>query len=860
MEKPATPPAALTEINIMETNGTMIMPASAMEHTVRISRFRNRKEPLAYPDTVTWRQLVRELTTERRTAETMAQWDDMGRSQRGAIKDVGGFTGGVFANGRRGNAGDVTRSLVTLDLDNGKYDPDALIEGVARELGCAVCGYSTHSHRRRTPKIRLVIPLRYEMNGVEYEQMTGALIGRCGLTPYADPSTRERSRLFYWHSASKDAPVWTRSIDGAPLDPDTIDYEYFAKPTREERMKGAAAKGKPAPKKGGAVEDPREKEGLMGAFNRAYFPITRAIDKYLAGVYEPCGTDRYTYKGADSEGGLVIKDGGLLAYSFHSNTDPAGKTGHCLNAWDLVALHLFGGDPQGIGMMQLAQKDPAVMREAGAVFDTLGDAPENPETPGLPAGAVSEIQARAAVDALIADRMKDRRPAPHGFNAKIIIANDPWLKGNIGYNQFAECMEARPGLPWWETVHPGEKGAARWTDADLAALSNYMAEHYRFRGKEAVCDGLAEAARLWSHHPVRTYLRSLEWDGVPRVETAVIRLLGARDEPATREMTLLLFEGAVARVMQPGCKFDYMTILRGPQGCFKSTFCRTLFSDWFSDSLDITDDKDSRQHLSGVWGVEMGELAGLGKASVEVIKRFVSQQEDRYRASYGRNMETHLRQCVFMGTTNNEQFLVDDVNRRFSVINIEPSLRVAEDPYDAIAAEKDQLWAEAVHLWDTEWKDRALTLSKAATEEQERRNKAANINRLDPLRQAVADYVNRPLPRDWVDYTVAQRRTYYREADLRDVDESRLIRRTFFSIYEMCVEFWGLTSPSEAKGRKGKMCGGDWQKKVARYLAEMGDWQNVGRQRIHPYRVRAVRWELPSCAPDKFAATDDDEL
>lgn len=259
------------------------MPASAMEHTVRISRFRNRKEPLAYPDTVTWRQLVRELTTERRTAETMAQWDDMGRSQRGAIKDVGGFTGGVFANGRRGNAGDVTRSLVTLDLDNGKYDPDALIEGVARELGCAVCGYSTHSHRSRTPKIRLVIPLRYEMNGVEYEQMTGALIGRCGLTPYADPSTRERSRLFYWHSASKDAPVWTRSIDGAPLDPDTIDYEYFAKPTREERMKGAVAKGKPAEEKRGAVEDPREKEGLMGAFNRAYFPITRAIDKYLAG-------------------------------------------------------------------------------------------------------------------------------------------------------------------------------------------------------------------------------------------------------------------------------------------------------------------------------------------------------------------------------------------------------------------------------------------------------------------------------------------------------------------------------------------------------------------------------------------------
>ena len=157
---------------------------------VQISEFASRLNPAASVREYTWGELCARLRTVRRTAETRAEWEAMPRGRRGAVKDVGGFTGGVFANGRRGNSSAVTRTLVTLDLDSGgEYDPEALIRQVAGTLRCAVCGYSTHSHTRRQPKIRLVIPLARPVEGEAYEAMTAALIKRCGLTEYADPST-----------------------------------------------------------------------------------------------------------------------------------------------------------------------------------------------------------------------------------------------------------------------------------------------------------------------------------------------------------------------------------------------------------------------------------------------------------------------------------------------------------------------------------------------------------------------------------------------------------------------------------------------------------------------------------------------
>ena len=335
---------------------------------VQISEFASRLNPAASVREYTWGELCARLMTVRRTAETRAEWEAMPRGRRGAVKDVGGFTGGVFANGRRGNSSAVTRTLVTLDLDSGgEYDPEALIRQVAGTLRCAVCGYSTHSHTRRQPKIRLVIPLARPVEGEAYEAMTAALIKRCGLTEYADPSTVERGRLFYWCSASADAEVWTASVAGPPL------VWNGGIPASAPGTAGANSKqgaGMPPLHK----RDPREREGVIGAFNRVYFPIQKAIDRYLGGVYERHGEGRYTFRGANSAGGLTILDGGLRAFSHHSNKDPAARGRHSHDAWGLVAVSLFGeGQERGPAMLRLAMDDPEVMAETCAVFDGIAE-------------------------------------------------------------------------------------------------------------------------------------------------------------------------------------------------------------------------------------------------------------------------------------------------------------------------------------------------------------------------------------------------------------------------------------------------------------------------------------------------------
>ena len=821
----------------------MYVNNSASSHVLRISCFTSRKDTVARPVTMTWKQLVGNLTNTRRTAETMKEWDAMTRDRRGAVKDVGGFTGGIFADGHRGNKTTVSRTCVTLDLDNGSYDPDVIIKAIGKRLNCAVCGYSTHSHRTGAPKIRLVIPLLKEMDGLDYENMTQQLVKDCGLTDYADPTTHQRARLFYWPSASKDAPVWHRAIDGAPLLWDGA-IPASAK-THTNHINHISNTTPTAP----ADNDPRRREGIVGRFCTEFFPIGKAIERFLGNIYTPCANGRYAYRDAHSEGGLVILDGGLYAYSHHANTDPAGRAARPFNAWDLVQLHVFGDAPDAFRRMTVLARKALAGNLPGAAGEEHAKAGIGNGTSAVSEAGDSDSRTlvedaeRARIRSLL-DCKKGGYPVSSGKNARIVMTCDPKLSRGLAYNLFEGCTEATPALPWFSLTHPGKTEPQRWSDMDFSQLMLYVSDHYDMQGRDAMSDAASDIAVKNPRHPVRTYLDSLRWDGTPRLDTAIIRILGAADTDAAREMTRLFFLGAVGRVMKPGVKFDYMTILKGPQGCYKSTFCSTLFSPWFSDSLDITDDKDTRQHLTGAWGLEIGELAGMRRASVEQIKRFITQTEDRYRPPYARNMEVHPRQCVFIGTTNSDHFLIDDENRRFCVITIEPTLRQYGNPLEQLRAEKDQLWAEAYHLWQTGWKDRPLILSRKTAEVQALENQCANINRIDPLREAVYDYITRRIPKNWDDYSPSERRNFYRCADSGRVADENLVPRKFFSIYEMCAEFWGLTSPSDAKQAKGKMCSGNWQKKAIGYLKEIGRWENQGRRKIRPFTVDANRWVL----------------
>lgn len=214
-------------------------------------------------------------------------------------------------------------------------------------------------------------------------------------------------------------------------------------------------------------------------------------------------------------------------------------------------------------------------------------------------------------------------------------------------------------------------------------------------GKEMVGDAINVVARKLCWHPIRDYLNGLTWDGKARLDTWLVRHVGAEDSPYVRAVGRKFMVQMVARVMVPGCKVDHTLVLSGPQGFGKSTLCRVLAgADYFSDSMpSITknDGVEASRHVAGKWLVELAELAPSRKSEAEDLKAFLSRQTDRVRLPYARRDAPFPRQCVFVGTTNEDQFLQDPTGgRRFWPVTVVKLIDV-----DRLAAERDQLFAEA---------------------------------------------------------------------------------------------------------------------------------------------------------------------
>lgn len=232
-------------------------------------------------------------------------------------------------------------------------------------------------------------------------------------------------------------------------------------------------------------------------------------------------------------------------------------------------------------------------------------------------------------------------------------------------------------------------------DNDASVLQEVMQRSIMPKiGKDVVLQAIDRRARECGFHPVRDYLDGLKWDGKERLPTFFTYYFGCENIPYYSEIGRMFMISMVARIYRPGCKVDYLPILEGKQGDEKSTACAALAGDWFSDQLPEVTNKDAAQHLRGKWLIEVAELDKFRKVEATALKAFVTRQVERYRPPYGRLEVEEARQCVFIGTTNEHEYLRDATgNRRFWPVSI------GKIDIQAIKHDRDQLFAEAVHRY-----------------------------------------------------------------------------------------------------------------------------------------------------------------
>lgn len=287
-------------------------------------------------------------------------------------------------------------------------------------------------------------------------------------------------------------------------------------------------------------------------------------------------------------------------------------------------------------------------------------------------------------------------------NFEIIMDNDSRFAGKIKFDEFSRQEHLMGEVPW-----ESESCDRAWGGRDDAALYSIIQTDYEVKNRNDYFDAIKNVSMRNRFHPVRDVLDSLEWDRSERIRSLLPDYLGVEDTEYSYQVMRLWMLGAVARVYEPGCKFDYTMIFTGPQGLGKSTFLKmmALNDAWFNDSLDSLDSDKAAQSLMGSWIVELAELKSLARTAggVESVKRFLTAVQDKYRVPYERRADIFLRQCVFAGTTNKSDFLQDETgNRRFLIIQTgvnkpTKSLFVPEAIEDMKAA-----WAQAVHIWKTE--------------------------------------------------------------------------------------------------------------------------------------------------------------
>lgn len=754
--------------------------------------------------TITFDALCERLKTTVRTPETVEEYPRLPKEERDRIKDKGGMVGGWLRQGRRKAASVECRSMLTHDVDAADVE---FLNRYRMLSPYASVLYSTHSHTPEAPRYRIITPLTRDISSEEYVAIARYLAADWGID-CVDRCSYRAHQLMYWPTTPSNGEYVYERFDGVWLDPDAFlalhpnwrDVSQLPTSSRESTLLARERKQQ---------KDPLEKSGLIGAFNNARFPIRDFIETELADVYEPSAMpNRYRYIAADSTAGAIVYDDRFL-YSNHAS-DPA--YGQLLSAFDLMRVHRFGnmGEKESMSAaLDYARNDEKV--KTWLAQRRLEKAQEE-----FSAAEDDGWQSRLEMDrsGLVKNNLR---------NITLIFQHDPALR-NIVFNQLADGMEIKGEVPW---KHP----ARFWRDADDAQLISYVDAHYGAFSARNYELAITKVTDDRSYHPIREFLGALpEWDGTVRVERLLIDYLGAEDTAYVRAVTRKTLCAAVARVKRPGIKFDNILVLNGPQGIGKSTLVSLLGGDWYSDSLSISDmnDKTAAEKLQGFWILEIGELAGMRKADIDKVKAFISRQDDKYRASFGRRVTPHPRQCVFFGTTNSEKGYLRDVtgNRRFWTVKVPGGTE--RHPWNLKPEEIQQVWAEALA-----YVERGEKLYLDANLEKEAQAEQKDAMEQDDREGLVRAYLDRLLPEGWDGMDVYRRQDYIQDPTDPTHPEGTVRRETVCNM-EIWCECFGK--------RKEDLKPGD-SYAIAAIMERIEGWEKTGRIERHPIYGRQRLYE-----------------
>ena len=704
----------------------------------------------------TWEAFIERLSTTQKTIETIEEFLAMKRGEQDEIKDVGGYVMGHLKQGKRRAGSVLCRSCVTLDMD---FATPGIMEHVRKKLPYKGCAYGTHKYTPDKPRLRQVYPLSRDVTEEEYEPIARMLAKLVGMD-YFDDSTYEANRLMYWPSTPSNVEYYFEAWDGELVDPDKIlamyddwrDISTWPTSSRQSAVMKQTIKRQ---------ADPLTKDGIVGVFCRTY-DIREVIEHFLSDLYEPSAMEgRYDYIPGEGSAGVQIFDDKFV-FSHHA-TDPA--YGKLLNGFDLVRVHRFEGD------------DSAASFKAMAEFATSQD--EVKQT------IAAEREEAARMDFGDDDwKMHLRYGRNEGlensvWNLLLILRNDP-AYANFAYNEMARMIEVTGPVTWERP-----DGNRYWLDSDTDGLKSELDIHYTCFSTRNHDVAFSRVAMERRFNPLRDYLDGLpDWDGVERIPELLIRYMKADDTEYVRTVTKKTFTAAVARIYQPGIKFDCMLVLDGEQGIGKSTLFKELAGEeYFSDSLQLSDmdSKAAAEKIQGFWICEIAELAGMKKADIEKVKSFLSSSDDKFRPSYGKTVESHPRQGIMVASVNGDRGYLRDItgNRRFWVVKLHQTQQVKT--FDFSKEDRDQIWAEAKHYYHAGEKlylegtlvEEAAEVQKGAMEEDERQG-------------MVEVYLETLLPENWSDMDLYARRAYLHNIDDPTITKGSVRRQTVSNVEIWC--------------------------------------------------------------------------